>query len=696
MEEDGSPRQPECGAPSPRRGSIRLRSLLPVGLFAAVSCAFTVHSAEPELDLAKLKSLSIEQIMQIEIPTVHGASKYDQKITRAPSSVTIITREEIQAYGHRTLAEILRSVSGLYVTNDRNYSNIGIRGFARPGDFNTRVLLLVDGHRMNDNLYNSALIGTEAIVDVDLIERVEVIRGPSSSIYGNSAFFGVINVITRAGGSINGAEASVEAGTFGGGKARLTYGRKFDNGMELLLSGSFFDTDGHDRLYFREFDSPRTNHGIAENSDSEYSRSFFGRLSYKDLTLTTAYLLRDKHVPTASFGTIFNDGREKTVDERIFAELKYQHTFRDDLQFMSRVYYDYYGYRADYPYNFAGPGSPPFPVVTHDDNYGDGAGLEVQLTKKIADKHTLVLGAEYSQDLNLYQSNYTNDPLTYNSLSNQSLSMLGIYAQGEFALTEQLLLNVGLRYDEQSYFGGSLNPRAGLIFSPSDKSTVKLLYGQAYRAPNAYEMFQDSPGYIEPNLDLRPETIQTFELAYERQLSREHRFRVSGYRYLVDDLISQEVNPATGLKHFINVQSATANGIELELESKYAGGLRTRVSCALQETEDGDTGGELNNSPRFMAKAGVISPPFFNDKVTAGIELQYTGGLNTIDGNSTPGFLITNLTLFDRKVTENLDLSATVYNVFDRSYAYPGSTGHVQDTIPQDGRSFVVKLNYRF
>src|SRR6185436_12590008 len=114
------------------------------------------------------------------IERVFGASKYEQKVTRAPAAVTIVTGEEMSQFGHRTLADVLRSIRGLYVTTDRNYANFGIRGFSRPGDFNTRVLLVVDGHRMNDNLYGSALIGREAMTEVDSIERVEVIRGPSS------------------------------------------------------------------------------------------------------------------------------------------------------------------------------------------------------------------------------------------------------------------------------------------------------------------------------------------------------------------------------------------------------------------------------------------------------------------------------------------------------------------------------------
>ena len=88
---------------------------------------------------------------------IFTASKRWQKIVEAPASVSIVTADEIQKYGYRTLAEILRSMPGIYIGNDRNYSFIGVRGVSRPGDYNTRVLLLVDGHRLNDNVLDSSL-----------------------------------------------------------------------------------------------------------------------------------------------------------------------------------------------------------------------------------------------------------------------------------------------------------------------------------------------------------------------------------------------------------------------------------------------------------------------------------------------------------------------------------------------------------
>src|SRR5439155_10117118 len=269
---------------------------------------------------AEPAEISLEQLMKMEIPVVEAASKYKQKITEAPSSVTIITSDEVKKYGHRTLADILQTVPGFYTTYDRNYSVLGVRGFSQ-GDFNNRVLLLVDGHRMNNSLTDGAFIGTEFILDADLIDRVEVIRGPGSSLYGNNAFFGVINVITRKGGDMvgQGGEVSGEGGSFDSYKGRVSYGNKFKNGLELLLSTTYYTSDGQDRLYYPEFDGRvssnyRTNHnGIAEKADDDAFKSFFGSAAFHDFSLEGAYITREKGNPKAQYLTDFNDSRLRTT-----------------------------------------------------------------------------------------------------------------------------------------------------------------------------------------------------------------------------------------------------------------------------------------------------------------------------------------------------------------------------------------------
>ncbi len=132
-------------------------------------------------------------------------------MTRAPASVTLVSADDIARFGYRTLADALRGVRGLYVSDDRNYSYLGVRGFMRPGDYNSRILLLVDGHRMNDNLYDGAYFGRDGLPSIDIVERIEFVRGPSSSIYGSSAFFGIVNVVTKQATDLVGARVS--AGT---------------------------------------------------------------------------------------------------------------------------------------------------------------------------------------------------------------------------------------------------------------------------------------------------------------------------------------------------------------------------------------------------------------------------------------------------------------------------------------------------
>jgi outer membrane receptor for ferrienterochelin and colicins len=212
-------------------------------LFLVVGAAGRLLAQDKQAP-GNLMDMSLEELMKIEVDSVYGASGYKQKVTEAPASVTIITADDIQRYGYRTLADVLRHVPGFYVNYDRNYSYVGVRGFSRPGDYNSRLLLLVDGHRVNDNLYDEAAIGTDFPVDIDLIDRVEVIRGPNSSLYVASAFLGVINVVTKRVHDAKGLTASGAVASYGTYTSRVTYGHQFESGLAMLLSGTYYDSHG--------------------------------------------------------------------------------------------------------------------------------------------------------------------------------------------------------------------------------------------------------------------------------------------------------------------------------------------------------------------------------------------------------------------------------------------------------------------
>ena len=630
----------------------------------------------------------------MEIPMVEAASKYKQKTTEAPSSVTIVTADEVKKYGHRTLADILRSVPGLYVTSDRNYSFLGVRGFNR-GDYNSRVLLLVDGHRVNNSLSDGAFIGTEFILDVDLIDRVEIIRGPGSSLYGNNAFFGVINVITRRGAQMagNGAEVSGEVASFDTYKGRATYGTKFKNGLEFLLSGTIYESAGRERLFYKEFASPGDptvkppippTSGVAENGDDDAFKSFFGSGAFHDFSLQGAFITREKGNPTAPNNTVFNDRRSRTSDGRSYVNLKYAHEFPDVLDVTAQIYYDRQDFKGGYPTLI-----PPTNTVLFEDvQVGEWWGAELQLTKRLWERHTLTLGGEYRDDFRQDQTYIdTSTGLPTGIPIRTNRQNYGVYIQGDIAVLTNLHFNAGVRFDQYGDFDPAFNPRLALIYNPIGQTVFKAIYGTAFRAPNLFEL-RRAPGAPPPP---EPETITTYELVYEQGIGDHLRSSVAGFYNQIEDLITLAGTPAS----YQNLSGAEARGIELALDGFWTSGVRGRASYTFQETKDVSTGRVLSDSPKHLGKLNV-SVPVWRDKIFAGAEFLYVSPRNTDVGTVAGGHGIVNLTLFSQNLLKGLDLSGGVYNLFDRRYEDPATPFHRQDVIEQDGRTFRVKLTYRF
>jgi iron complex outermembrane receptor protein len=665
--------------------------------FAAAMIAII---AIPEIGITEPISGDVNDLMSLEelmnIPVV-GASRYEQRVSEAPSSVSIVTSRDIEIFGYRTLADIIRAQRGFYVNYDRNYSYMGIRGFLRPGDYNSRVLVLIDGHRTNDPIYDSAGIETSFILDVDLIDRVEFIRGPSSSVYGSNAFFGVVNVITRTGKAYQGAELSGEAGSFETYKARATYGNQWGSGIQGIFSGTWYDSEGDDRLFFQEFNDPLTNNGIAEDADGDNNYSFFTTLSWHDFTLQGAYNEREKDIPTAPWDTFFNDNRTMTRDGLAYVVLKYDHYFGRGWNVQAKASYNYYWYDGDYVYDWNEDPLDPDLVVNRDEADGKWVGGELTFRKKMWEAHKLTFGGEYRDNFELKQKNFDPvDPPEIYLDDDRDSEFWALFIQDEFEIFQGLVLNAGVRFDHYSTFGGTTNPRIALIASPWESTTFKLLYGRAFRAPSAYELYyNDGDDTQKSNPDLDPETIDTYELVVEQSIGNNVRAIASGFYYEIDDLINLEVDTADDLLVFRNLDTVNAYGATLEIEGKWENGLGGRASYTYQKTENDTTGEELENAPRYLVKLNLTAP-VIKKKLFAGTEALYTSSRKTVQGNRTGGFWLTNLTLSSARLWDHVSLSASLYNLFDKEYGDPGSTEHLQDVIEQDGRTFRVKVTASF
>jgi outer membrane receptor for ferrienterochelin and colicins len=642
----------------------------------------------------ELADASLEDLMNVEVKSVYSASKFLQKVTDAPSSVSVVTANEIKKYGYRTLADILRSVEGFYITYDRNYSYIGVRGFARPGDYNTRVLLLVNGHRLNDNIYDLALLGTELPIEIDLIDRIEIIRGPSSSLYGTSAFFAVINIIIKKGEDVRGVEFSIEGASFGTYKGRFSYGHKFRNDLDLLISGSYYDSRGPRRLYIKEFDDPATNHGVAENADDDHAQKIYGNLTYHGFGLRGVYGSREKGIPTASFNTAFNDSRTRTTDTRGYLGFQYQHFFSDQSELLARAAFDLYRYDGTFIFDYSDGGIPQL-TSNIDVVRGESWSGELQFTKVLLFNHKATFGGEYRDNLRQNQRNYDLAPYFQYIDDRRKSRNSAFYLQDQYTIRENVTLNAGVRLDENSRFGATIKPRLGLIYHPAQKTSLKFLYGGAYRAPNSYELYYLGGEAYKANPNLKPENIKTGELVIEQYIGDRLRLSASAYIYRINGLISQQTDPRDGLITFNNVDKVESKGFEAEIETKLASGVEGRIGYTLQHTQNQHTQQTLSNSPKHLGKFNLIVP-LVKQKVFTSLELQYTSKRRTLAGANTEAFWLSNLTFFGQKLAKGLDLTFSVYNLFDQKYGDPGAEEHRQDIIEQNGRNVRLKLTYRF
>lgn len=638
-----------------------------------------------ELDLT---AMSLEELMEIEVTT---ASKFPQKRADAPAVVTVITAQEIQRYGYRTLADILRSVPGLYVSYDRNYSYVGARGFSRPGDYNTRLLFLVDGYRMNDNIYDGAYVGSEFILDVDIIERVEFAPGPGSSIYGSNAFFGVVNVVTKTGRSLTGTELSVGVGSDQAHRGRLSHGVHAESGWNILASATGFDTNGKD-LYFPEFDDPPTTGGIAVDQDSDRGGHVFAKIAKGPWVVSSAMFRRVKQVPTAAYYQTFGQPTSHTEDEQLFLLVKYEQELLAGIDVLGTAYYGKYNYDGEYVYE---------DEHNFDISRGRWWGTELRLLIKQWPAHKLLLGGEYHKDPHRDQKSVTFEPFTLYLDDHRQKTSHALYMQDEWALSATTLVNFGIRRDGSDQDKHAISPRFALVHRFKPSTVGKFLYGRAFRSPNAYEKFYVTDvGHYKSNPDLRNEKIDTSEFVLEHSLGESSRLTGSIFSYSIDELITLSTDPNDNLFFFQNTDQVRAKGVELIIEHRWRKGTNLRASSSWQHAQDERTGQHLPNSPHHLAKLNLDWP--VGAKWHSAVELQHVAQRHTPFEGIVERYTVANLTLGGERLWKNIDLNFSLYNFMDTNYADPPSEEHVDSLgrnltqIRQDGLNYLVKITAHF
>ncbi|GAB6140030.1 TonB-dependent vitamin B12 receptor BtuB [Methylosoma difficile] len=610
-----------------------------------------------------------------------AASKYSQRNATAPASLRIVTAEDIRTYGYRTLADVLRSLPGVYINSLRDYSYIGVRGFSRPGDYNSRVLLLIDGERINENIYDGAYVGNESLVDVDLVERVEFAPGAGSAVYGNNAFFGVINVITKRGSAINGVQVSGEYGSFDAFKGRGTYGKRFENGAEMLLSGTGFDRAGNERLYYKEFDRPTQNNGVAENLDYDRYQSAFAKFNYRAWQLQGGYVDRTRGIPTGAYESDLNDPHNKNIDIQTYVALSFDDAIGKDWRLNAHLGFHDYQYESTLGYHEL------YQVDYLEKANGRWWNGELRLQNTAIENHRLQFGVEVQDNFRQHQFNAYIPGPPYFDADTPSLRD-GVFLQDEIQVFDTLNFTAGVRYDYNDFGGSSVNPRLALAWQALDSSVVKLIYGSAFRAPNAFELYYD---YRRGSL--KPEHIKSLELGFEHWLTASTCLSASLYHNWIDNLIDQ-MEQDDGYVTLVNVGKMTAEGVELEGEQRFTNGMKLSASYSLQQLEDNARNIDATNSPTHLVKLHFSSPLGYKDW-TLGYESLYMSERLATMSSYVSDHIIGNLTV-NGGVYRSLRVSLGAYNLFDQHYADPTGEGYEQNRIRQDGITFRLKLTAGF
>ncbi|MBL8176614.1 MAG: TonB-dependent receptor [Bryobacterales bacterium] len=612
-------------------------------------------------------------------PQVETASLYTQTIDEAPASVTVVTRQEIRRFGYRTLAEVLSNVRGFYTTSDGPLHYAGVRGFGLPGDYNTRILVMVNGHYMTDNVYTAMyLFGQDFGIDMDLVQRIEIVRGPSSALYGSNGMFATVNIFTISPADAPRGYASSEFGSFGEKKMLVSGSFYLGRGANLLLSASGFHTRGR-TISAAELGGLETRFAGAEQGYHT-----FAPLTFRYWSVTANFADRRAIVPTGWYRTDFGDTGTSVRDNRNFIEAAYTRPLGEAAELQWRTYYDQYRYygRYDTTYDEAVWDERDFAL-------GDWLGTRLVYQRKLRGIGNFTIGSQAEMDLrNLQVSEYAR-PIQerYRETAARTISH-GLFAQQVWDLTRTWSLTAGVRLDDTNRYRSFVSPRLAAVWKASARTSYKFLVGRAFRNPSTYERLWY------PNPALEAERINTYEIAREQRIGSRAAMTATVFHYGLQGLI-HGVPVEAGLLQYRNVSEGCSWGSELEISGKASEWLQLATSASLHRPKYGRPEAELPNSPMAVGQFRAFTP-LFRERLVLSAAARYLSSRGSPYDFRVGPVALLDVTATTKGLHRDFDLQFGVRNASGRRYADPLSTEHLLRTMPRPGRSVFLKLIWRY
>ncbi|MBU1618452.1 MAG: TonB-dependent receptor [Gammaproteobacteria bacterium] len=660
-----------------------------------------------------------------------------KRIDKAPAITTLITAEDIARSGATHLDEVLEQVPGLHVTPStisRLDSVYSIRGIQTG--FNPQVLVLLNGTEFK-NSFSGGLPYTFRF-PATIIERIEVIRGPGTAVYGADAYSGVINIVTK---DLSKSKSAIGSrfGSFDSNDHWLHLGHQWqDWSVGLAIEQQKSDGD-KDRI-------------AATDQQSVFDRVFGTQASQAPGPLSTGYNILDVHgtvqngnlkwehwwwqqhkggLGPGGAQSLDSTGYQNFRDYRTKLSYLYQLSpelsWTNDLSYLdarSETYFVLFpsGTRlpigADGNINFAAPVG----MVSFPDGYiGSPRGNHKDSRLNSIFHYTAFTGHQLRLELGWFEQKLTPRELknfgpgildgTQTVVTGELTDVTGtdyiyvtpvqrsnrhISLQDSWRFQSDWELTIGLRYDDFSDFGSTLNPRFALVWDTAHNLTTKLLYGSAFRAPSFNELFlQNNPAAL-GNPDLEPETIDTLELAFDYQLSFNNRLALNLYSYKAKDLIDKAPIPGTSFLQTANLQDLDGHGAEFEWTWRAGDQWKLDSNIAFHSTKNSLTEQQIALAPRWT---GAIRAYYtFNDQWQGSVWGYWVADrarAATDTRKAISDYQLFNLSLSYQPAQSDWQFKGTLRNLFDKK-AYEPSTGAVQNDYQLEGLSIALQASYHW
>jgi outer membrane receptor protein involved in Fe transport len=665
--------------------------------------------------------------------TISGVSKHAESLAETPATVTVLDREAIEHYGFRTIADVLNFASlGNFTHSDRRYDFAGGRGLFFFEDFNTRILVMLDGHPLNEPWNNFAGVGREMVVPLALAERVEIIYGPSSLLYGGYSLYGIVNVVTQNGEGAPGARLRLSGGSWKTGEAVLSYGRSGTSGAtswNFLAAAGYYRSDGESLDLPRQaVDYTAAADGSAvwggPSSGADFERAPFAFLYGKrgDLSVLLRGGFRKHGDPFGPYASVYGSTDEYVQDTKNLAEIRWERKLSPHLTASARLFYDDYTYHERDPYLDAEtyPGQDGFDFVLHTDDAD--RGVEGRLQYQGA-SHFLTVGGEYRRrSVHQRAANVLADgsdaPGSVND-STVSGHFAVAYAQEEWRPAAPVAIIAGANFADTQPGGSRALPRAALVLKPRANLSLKALYNEGFRPPSIFEAAYFDFLTQAPSPSLRSERIRSGELSSLWNVTPRVSVQAYGFTSRLkglirnseiltpDDVQGGVVSPSgdpadlVGLLQYQSHGDVRTSGGGVALRARAASRWQGYLNVAYARARQLPAAGGETTLPASAGWLGSGGIAYDGGSWSAAATARYVGAqdldpVRGLDGRS-GDFVEANARLtWKTRIVYPVRLECDLRNVFDTKGAYAASLIYTPATLPIEGRRLILGTEVRF